>query len=486
MDHHERRRIERRIAKLERLAINHAATDAEARTARAQADALRAELDAALAASLAAERSTPPAPPPPLRRRAAPSPRVLAVVAALLLVAVAVVGLAAYLRLRPSGERSRARRTAGVDDAVLAPAPDLRPSPVPSPITISGRDAPPVPPLESTAPARRSQPRTSKPTARTRAESRPGDVPAPSPRSAARNANASPTLDAVRTRVADWRQLKRDDGPAEVRLRLGEPDHVQDYGPITTWVYQAGGNASFCGSPARLCSWSEPTIFLEQSLQVADHGPALDLRNWRRVTRNAPRDELRNRLGEPDHIRDYGPFVVWTYPFGGTVELSGTPVRITAWNEPSAAAVRVGRPVSEDRSTDVRLWRRLERGQTQDAVRDLLGEPDHIQDFGPFVTWSYFRGGTASFAGATSVLSSWSEPSAPQGRSDGSAENGSAHDPDAWSRLRKGATPAEVRTMLGEPDHVRNFGPIVLWTYGKRGAVSFGNGDGTVSSWSAQ
>lgn len=43
-----------------------------------------------------------------------------------------------------------------------------------------------------------------------------------------------------------------------------------------------------------------------------------------------------------------------------------------------------------------------------------------------------------------------------------------------WRRLENGMTMDQVRSILGEPERVTNFGSLVMWEYG-RGSVNFRN-----------
>jgi hypothetical protein len=64
---------------------------------------------------------------------------------------------------------------------------------------------------------------------------------------------------------------------------------------------------------------------------------------------------------------------------------------------------------------DKQNWRRLRTGMSKDEVRDLLGEPDRIDNFGAFESWNYGNpvGGEVQFS-PKEKLNSWHEPPSSQ------------------------------------------------------------------------
>jgi hypothetical protein len=52
-----------------------------------------------------------------------------------------------------------------------------------------------------------------------------------------------------------WRKLAKGMSPEQVRVLLGEPDHI-DGGPLEQWRWKSGGNVMFMDG--QLQRWSEP------------------------------------------------------------------------------------------------------------------------------------------------------------------------------------------------------------------------------------
>ena len=83
----------------------------------------------------------------------------------------------------------------------------------------------------------------------------------------------------------------------------------------------------------------------------------------------------------------------------------------------SSSSVSTGQQsVTPDQSKweDKQNWRRLRSGMSKVEVRDLLGEPYKIDNFGPFEEWRYYgdpldKIGTVKFS-SKEKLEAWHEP----------------------------------------------------------------------------
>ncbi|TNJ38353.1 outer membrane protein assembly factor BamE [Chlorobaculum thiosulfatiphilum] len=65
-------------------------------------------------------------------------------------------------------------------------------------------------------------------------------------------------------------------------------------------------------------------------------------------------------------------------------------------------------PIKPGNSQDLKNWRQLRRGMSENEVERLLGSPAKIMAFSSFSEW-YFRGGTVNFNGSGKV-DGWHEP----------------------------------------------------------------------------
>lgn len=63
-------------------------------------------------------------------------------------------------------------------------------------------------------------------------------------------------------------------------------------------------------------------------------------------------------------------------------------------------------------STDVKNWRQLRSGMSEQAVEDLLGTPGKVNVYESFIKWyyNYPRGGNITFDPHSRTVTAWSEP----------------------------------------------------------------------------
>lgn len=64
------------------------------------------------------------------------------------------------------------------------------------------------------------------------------------------------------------------------------------------------------------------------------------------------------------------------------------------------------------------------------------------------------------------------------------ASSGNARDLANWRRLRKGMTPDEVRSVLGEPERIDTMTYRSIWHYADYAAVNFDGSSKKVEGWS--
>lgn len=63
-------------------------------------------------------------------------------------------------------------------------------------------------------------------------------------------------------------------------------------------------------------------------------------------------------------------------------------------------------------SRDIQNWRQLRAGMTMEQVRALLGEPERVDNLGPWTVWRWESMGAASvsFDNRSRKVQGWSEP----------------------------------------------------------------------------
>ena len=112
---------------------------------------------------------------------------------------------------------------------------------------------------------------------------------------------------------------------------------------------------------------------------------------WRMLKEGMSEPQVRNILGEPEKV-SFQPAVAlekyWDYPNGGRVTFGNGAVQdsglVESWSEPQWVSQETAGP----------SWRSLKKGMTQEEVRQILGEPDKIEnDYTDEPTWNYYGRG---------------------------------------------------------------------------------------------
>ena len=74
-------------------------------------------------------------------------------------------------------------------------------------------------------------------------------------------------------------------------------------------------------------------------------------------------------------------------------------------------ASRAPTALVSSQSRDVRNWRRLRTNMTMDQVRELLGEPERVDNLGTFTLWRWGSiDASVTFDNRSNKVSGWSEP----------------------------------------------------------------------------
>ena len=157
----------------------------------------------------------------------------------------------------------------------------------------------------------------------------------------------------------------------------------------------------------------------------------------------------------------------------------------------TGSSTPMSEPPTQSGEPTIENWRRLRLNMSKDDVRLLLGEPERIENMGLFEYWEYPGGGSADFSEGR--LDSWSEPYSeallPSSSSEPEQEKAKWQDKQNWRKLRRGMSPDEVRSILGEPDKLDvdlNY-DLEFWEYGDLffvgGILRFADSGTSLISW---